>query len=79
MVSNTCYVDDTLYAVPTSSIDTRTVYYNTDIFEENGYEVQTTVAEFEALCDQMLEDGIVPLTLARTHTATVMHVWDLLE
>ena len=78
MVSNICYVDDTLYAVPTSSIDTRTVYYNTDIVEENGYEVPTTVAEFEALCDQMLEDGIVPLTLAGTDWASVMHVWDFL-
>ena len=78
MVSNICYIDGTLYAVPTSSIDTRTVYYNTDLFEQNGYEVPASVEEFEALCDQMLEDGIVPLTLAGTDWASVMHTWDFL-
>lgn len=78
MVSNICYIDDTLYAVPTSSIDTRTVYYNKDIFEANGYEVPGSVDEFEALCDKMLEDGIVPLTLAGVDWASVMHTWDFL-
>lgn len=78
MVSNICYIDDTLYAVPTSSIDTRTVYYNKDIFEEMGYEAPASVEEFEALCDKMLEDGIVPLTLAGTDWASVMHTWDFL-
>ena len=78
MISEICYVDDVLYAVPTSSIDTRTVYYNADLFKDNGYEVPTTVAEFEALCDTMLEDGIVPLTLAGMDWASIMHTWDFM-
>ena len=37
MVSGIMYIDDKLCGVPTTSIDTRTVYYNKDLFEEKGY------------------------------------------
>ncbi len=77
-VSEICYIDGTLYAVPSAAIDTRTVYYNVDIFENMGYAVPTSLAEFEALCDQMLADGIVPLTLAAADWASIMHAWDFL-
>lgn len=78
MITSVCYIDDVLYAVPTSSIDTRTVYYNTELFAQNGYEVPKSLSEFEALCDKMLADGVQPLTLAATEWSSIMHVWDFI-
>ena len=49
MISGICYVDDVLYGVPTAAVDTRTIYYNKDIFEEHGYEPSTDLADFEAM------------------------------
>jgi raffinose/stachyose/melibiose transport system substrate-binding protein len=78
MVSGICYVDDVLYAVPTSCIDTRTVYYNKDIFEQYGYKPTTNSKEFEALCAQIMKDGIQPLTIAATEFSSIFHVLDFL-
>lgn len=78
MISNICYVDDTLYGVPTAAIDTRTIYYNKDIFEEHGYKASTSLADFEAMCDQMLADGIIPLTVAATEFSSLFHVYDFI-
>jgi raffinose/stachyose/melibiose transport system substrate-binding protein len=78
MITSICYIDNVLYAVPTSSIDTRTVYYNTELFQQKGYAVPKNLGEFEALCDKMLGDGIQPLTLAATEWSSIMHVWDFL-
>ncbi len=78
MISGICYVDDVLYGVPTAAIDTRTIYYNKDIFEEHGYEPSTSLADFEAMCDQMLADGIQPLTVAATEYSSLFHVYDFI-
>ena len=78
MISNICYVDDTLYGVPTAAIDTRTIYYNKDIFEQHGYKPSTSLADFEAMCDQMLADGIIPLTVAATEFSSLFHVYDFI-
>ena len=78
MISGICYVDDVLYGVPTAAVDTRTIYYNKDIFEEHGYEPSTDLADFEAMCDQMLADGIQPLTVAATEYSSLFHVYDFI-
>ena len=78
MISNICYVDDTLYGVPTAAIDTRTIYYTKDIFEQHGYKPSTSLADFEAMCDQMLADGIIPLTVAATEFSSLFHVYDFI-
>lgn len=58
-----CYVNDKLYCTPAASIDTRVMYYNTEIFDAHGYQIPATLSDFEALCDQMLTDGLVPIAL----------------
>ncbi len=39
------------------------VYYNKDMFEQNGIAVPTTFEELEAAADKFVEAGIVPFTL----------------
>lgn len=36
------------------------IFYNKDIFEELGIEVPTTLTEFYAVCDKLVENGIAP-------------------
>ena len=51
--------DGALYALP-KTYETIGLFYNTQIFEENGWEAPTTIAQMEALADQMVDQGIVP-------------------
>ena len=37
------------------------VVYNKKIFEENGLEVPTTYAEFEEVCQTLLDNGVTPI------------------
>ena len=78
MISGICYVNDILYGVPTAAVDTRTIYYNKDIFEEHGYKPSEKLSDFEAMCDQMLADGIQPLTVAATEYSSLFHVYDFI-
>lgn len=78
MISGICYVNDILYGVPTAAVDTRTIYYNKDIFKEHGYKPSEKLSDFEAMCDQMLADGIQPLTVAATEYSSLFHVYDFI-
>lgn len=51
--------DGTLYAL-TKTYETMGLFYNKTLFEEHGWEVPVTIAEIEALADEMLEAGIIP-------------------
>lgn len=57
-------IDDGIYSVPWMTMDTRTVFYNKDMFAENGWEVPTTFSEFEDLLAAVRDAGIVPISLA---------------
>lgn len=57
-------VDGKIYALPIKSNSVAMFFYNKAVWEEKGYEVPTTIAELEALCDKMVEDGITPFALA---------------
>ena len=54
-------VDGTQYGIPNKSDLKSLVWYQPARFEENGYEVPGTWAEFKALVDQMIQDGNTPL------------------
>lgn len=56
------YVDGKVYMVPMNSWY-EGIYYNKDIFEENGIEVPTTYDEFLTVCEQLQSLGITPLSL----------------
>lgn len=51
--------DGQLYALP-KTYETLGLFYSKTLFEERGWTPPTTIAELEALADQMLAEGIVP-------------------
>ena len=53
--------EDTQYGVPFKSDLKSLVWYVPSEWEEKGYEVPETLTEFDALMDQMIEDGNTPL------------------
>ena len=54
---------DKCYQLPTS-YNVEGFWYHKDMFEDNGLEVPTTIEEFEAVCEALLEKGIQPCSLA---------------
>lgn len=56
-------VDEKAYAVPWMNMDTRAVFYNKDMFKENGWEVPKTFSEFEQLLAEIKDTGITPISL----------------
>ena len=64
-------IDGKNWSVPWLTMDTRTCYYNKDLFEENGWTVPTKFSEFEELLGKIKEAGIIPISLSDT-------MWNLL-
>lgn len=48
------------------------VYYRTDIFEQYGLEVPTTMEEFESVCATLKENGVTPMVAAGLYGWHVM-------
>lgn len=57
-------IDGKLYSVPWMTLDTRTVFYNKDMFKENGWKVPKTFSEFESLLKKIKARKIVPISVA---------------
>jgi len=55
--------DGKLIAMPYGGLSAAVVYYDKKTFADNGLEVPTTIEEFEAVCDKLLEAGITPIAL----------------
>ena len=49
------------YAVPTAPSNVGGVFYNKKVFEEYGIEIPKTWDEFLAVCDELKNDGIIPV------------------
>lgn len=60
---NLAKVGDKAYSIPWMNMDTRAVFYNKDMFEENGWEIPTTFTEFEELLATIKEAGVTPISL----------------
>lgn len=72
-------VDGTLYSVP-QNYETMSVFYNPATFDANGWTPPTSRAEFEALCQDAADRGIMPVGAgnAEWKPATEWHVtWAL--
>jgi raffinose/stachyose/melibiose transport system substrate-binding protein len=59
-----CTYDDKIYAIPVKNDSVAVFFYDKAMWEEKGYEIPETIDDLEALCDQMVEDGITPFALA---------------
>lgn len=57
-------IDGKMYSVPWACVDTRAVYYNKDIFEQNGWEVPKTWGEFVDLLQKEKDAGYIPISLS---------------
>lgn len=56
-------IGDGIYSVPWMSMDTRTCYYNKDMFEQNGWTIPSTFDEFQKLLSDIKAKGITPISL----------------
>jgi raffinose/stachyose/melibiose transport system substrate-binding protein len=56
--------DGSIWAVPVENVTPAFFFYNKRVFEENSLEVPSTLEEFEAVSDKLLEKGIIPVALA---------------
>lgn len=63
---NSCFYNDTLYSLPTA-FEGMVMYYNTDVFAENNWEIPETKAEIEALMPEMQEAGIIPIAFGNSN------------
>ncbi len=52
-------VDGQLYSLP-DEMETLVVYYNKTLFEENGWEIPTTMDELHALSEEIDAAGVIP-------------------
>jgi len=59
-----CTYNDKIYAIPVKNDSVAVFFYDKAMWAEKGYEVPETIADLEALCDKMVEDGITPFALA---------------
>ena len=60
---NLTKINNKSYSVPWLTLDTRAVYYNEDMFKENGWKVPETFSEFETLLGTIKEAGYTPVSL----------------
>ena len=64
--------DGEIFAVPFAAVS-QIVYYNKDMFADNGLEVPTTFEDFLAVCEALKAKGIEPLANG------IASNWDILE
>ena len=64
--------DGKVFAVPFAAVS-QIVYYNKDMFADNGLEVPTTFEDFLAVCEALKAKGIEPLANG------IASNWDILE
>jgi raffinose/stachyose/melibiose transport system substrate-binding protein len=69
-------VDGKLYSVPWSCIDTRAVYYNKDMFDENGWEIPKTWDEFETLLQTIKDAGVIPISFCPNDAWAILFAYE---
>jgi len=62
----TSFYDGKLYSLP-NSFEGMVIYYNIDVFETQGWEYPTNIAELEAVCKAAQEAGIVPISFGNSN------------
>lgn len=70
---NLVTLSDQISGIPTS-YNVIGIYYRTDIFEQYGLEVPTTIEEFDQVCATLKENGITPMSTAGLNGWHVMRL-----
>jgi raffinose/stachyose/melibiose transport system substrate-binding protein len=68
---------DGVYALPYVA-NCAGILYNKDMFDEYGWEIPTTWSEFISLCEEIQDDGVLPLYLGYKDTWTCLAPWNAL-
>lgn len=68
-IAQSSYKDD-IYAVPFGGIGGSGIFYNKTIFAKLGLQVPTTIAELEACCETLKQNGYIPFSLANQNKWT---------
>jgi raffinose/stachyose/melibiose transport system substrate-binding protein len=66
----------TTYGVP-NAVEFLSVYYNADLFAEQGLAEPTTYEEFLALCQPLSEAGVIPIAFGNAAGWPAFHVFSL--
>lgn len=53
-----------IYGYPVENVSIASVFYNKEIFEKYSLQVPKTLAELEAVCNKLKENGVTPFSLA---------------
>ncbi len=69
-------VDGKSYSVPWLTLDTRAVYYNIDMFNENGWKIPKTFKEFETLLSTIKTAGYTPISLCGTDAYCLLFAFE---
>jgi multiple sugar transport system substrate-binding protein len=70
--------DDKQYFVPFYNYPWA-VFYRKSLFDEKGYEIPTTLDDFEALCQEMQSDGLTPIAFADQEGWPAMGTFDAIN
>lgn len=62
-----------IYGVPTSFYCVG-LYYNKAIFDKYGLQVPETIEEFEAVCDRLVAEGVIPMSLGEKDNYRAGHL-----
>ena len=68
--------DGRVYSTPTAETGGRAVFYNKDIFEENGWTIPKTFSEFEGLLDKVAQTDYVPIAIGATDSWNILFIWE---
>lgn len=66
---------DGIYALPYAA-NAAGVLYNRELFKEHGWEIPTTYTEFIQLCEEIQEEGMLPLYFGFKDTWTCLAPWN---
>jgi raffinose/stachyose/melibiose transport system substrate-binding protein len=69
-------IDGKCYGIPWLTFDSRIVYYNKDMFQENGWEIPDTFDEFEELLETIKSSGIVPISITPHDSYALLFLWE---
>lgn len=61
--ASAAYINGKLYGLPNGEASTSGCVYNKRIFEELGLSIPTNQAEFNAVCETLIENGVQPIYL----------------
>ncbi len=73
---NLTKVNGKSYSIPWLTLDTRAVYYNKDLFSENGWELPKTFSEFETLLGTIKAAGYTPISLCAADPYTLLFAFE---